>query len=41
MGNDKRLEDNEDLKSMAEMWEKDKAKKKEEISKLTTQLEDI
>ena len=41
MGNEKRLEDNEDLKNMAEMWENDKAKKKEEIAKLTSQLEDI
>ena len=40
IGNEKRLEDNEDLKNMAEMWERDKAKKKEEIAKISTQLED-
>jgi len=35
------MEDNEDLKQMSEMWDKDKLKKKEEIEKLNSQIEDV
>jgi len=36
-----KMEDNEDLKQMSEMWDKDKLKKKEEIEKLNSQIEDV
>ena len=33
--------DSEELKIMSEMWEADKVKKKEEISKLNSKIEEV
>ena len=33
--------DNEELKIMSDMWESDKAKKKEEITKLNSKIEEV
>lgn len=33
--------DNEELKIMSDMWEADKAKKKEEITKLNSKIEEV